>query len=214
MKKSWQNKKTRLKYRKRRCINIKNNSIQEWIPIEYFLDNGIIKLKNKYIKIIKIDPINFNLKSELEKESILNSYKIFLKTCDFNFQILIQSNKEDLSQNISYIKNNVDKENEDYLKDIAKDYINYIININSNKKSSSKNFYIIISSKENNLENEELIIEELNEKFFKIKECLSRCGNIVVGYSNKNELIQIFYSFLNSKKYLDKNKKGGIIYSN
>ena len=91
----------------------KNNSIQEWIPFEKILENGIIKLKdNSYIKIIKIYPINFNLKSELEKEAILNSYKIFLKTCDFNFQILIQSKKEDLSKHFSKIKKiNSEEEN-------------------------------------------------------------------------------------------------------
>lgn len=56
-------------------------SVQEWLPIEKILEKGIIKLKdNSYIKIIKIIPINYNLKSELEKEAILNSYKIFLKT--------------------------------------------------------------------------------------------------------------------------------------
>jgi len=79
-------------------------TIQEWIPIEEILENGIIKLKkNNYIKIIKIIPINFNLKSNLEKEAILNSYKIFLKTCDFDIQILIQSKKEDLSRHFSII---------------------------------------------------------------------------------------------------------------
>ena len=83
-----------------------NNSVQNWLPFEKILENGIIKINNnEYIKIIKINPINFNLKSELEKESILNSYKIFLKTCNFNFQILIQSNKEDLSKHISNIQN-------------------------------------------------------------------------------------------------------------
>jgi len=46
----------------------------------------------------------------LEKSSILNSYKIFLKTCNFDIQILIQSNKEDLSHHISKIKNNVNNE--------------------------------------------------------------------------------------------------------
>ena len=35
---------------------------------------------------------------EAHKEAILNSYKIFLKTCDFNIQILIQSKKENLSK--------------------------------------------------------------------------------------------------------------------
>ena len=67
---------------------IKIKSIQKWIPIEKILDKGIIKIeKNKYIKILKIIPINFNLKTQLEKESILNSYKIFLKTCNFDIQI-------------------------------------------------------------------------------------------------------------------------------
>ena len=123
----------------------KIHSIQKWIPIDYFLDNGIVKIKNnKYIKILKVEPINYNLKSELEKESILNSYKIFLKTCDFNCQILIQSNKQDLSKNISLIKNNLKNKKESFLKNISEDYINYINTININQKSSSKNFYIII----------------------------------------------------------------------
>ena len=44
-------------------------SIQKWIPIEQILEKGIIKIgKNKYIKILKVIPINFNLKTQLEKE--------------------------------------------------------------------------------------------------------------------------------------------------
>ena len=86
-------------------ISKKVNSVQEWLPVDEILENGVIKLKNKnYIKIVKIIPINFKLKSNLEKEAILNSYKIFLKTCNFDIQILIQSNKKDLSNHISKIK--------------------------------------------------------------------------------------------------------------
>ena len=70
-------------------------SVQEWLPFEKILENGIIQMKNKkYIKIMKVLPINYNLKSQMEKESILNSYKIFLKTCSFDIQILIQSSKD------------------------------------------------------------------------------------------------------------------------
>ena len=74
--------------------NKTKKTVQEWLPLKRILENGIIELKdNSYVKIIKIKPINFNLKSELEQEAILNSYKIFLKTCNFHFLILIQSNK-------------------------------------------------------------------------------------------------------------------------
>ena len=73
----------------------KKNTVQRWLPFEKIMENGVIKLKNNsYVKILKISPINFNLKSNLEKESILNSYKIFLKTCNFDIQILIQSSKD------------------------------------------------------------------------------------------------------------------------
>ena len=134
----------------------KNNSIQEWIPFEKILENGIIKLKdNSYIKIIKIYPINFNLKSELEKEAILNSYKIFLKTCDFNFQILIQSKKEDLSKHISNINNQKINENKNIL-EYSNKYIEFIKKLNQEKKSSSKNFYIILKYKNNDKELEEI----------------------------------------------------------
>ena len=180
-------------------------SVQDWIPIDYFLDNGIIKLKNNnYLKIIKIYQINNNLKSELEKNSILNSYKAFLKTCNFDIQIIIQSNKEDLSKHINKIKKQNEIENNFNIINLSQKYINFINKKNKEKNSSSKNFYILIKS-QNNLENSESVIaQELKDKYLKIKDCLSRCGNIVEEIKNKKEIEEIFFSFLNVKKYLSK----------
>lgn len=189
----------------------KINSVQDWLPYVDIYNNGIIKLKNNsFIKIIKVNPINFNLKSNLEKEAILNSYKTFLKTCKFNIQILIQSNKEDLTSHISNIEN-LNKNESDKLKKIKNNYINYIQEINKKRKSSSKNFYIILKeSHENkkeklNEENEKYIIDKLNENYFKIKECLARCGNSVTDIYTKKETEKVLYSFLNSRKELNIN---------
>ncbi|MDO5555896.1 MAG: hypothetical protein Q4G09_04465 [Clostridia bacterium] len=189
----------------------KINSVQNWLPIDVILENGIIKLKNhSYVKIIKIIPINFNLKSNLEKEAILNSYKIFLKTCNFDIQILIQSNKEDLSKHISNVKNQTKKEKEN-IKILSENYLKYIQKINKNKKSSSKNFYILIKENPENKKQkinenlEKIIFDKLNDKYFNIKECLSRCGNIVLDISEKKPAEKILYSFLNSRKDLLEN---------
>ena len=189
---------------------IKNITIQEWLPIEEIYNDGIIKLKNnKNIKIIKVNPINYNLKSDLEKEAILNSYKIFLKTCNFDIQILIQSNKEDLSKHIKNIQKNISKKENKYLEKIAKNYIEYINKINLTRKSSSKDFYIIISNeinkKTNLIQSEEIIKNDLKEKYFKIKECLSRLGNSVVELDNKKDVEKLFYSLLNIRKNLNNN---------
>ena len=94
------------------------------------------------------------------------------------------------------------------LKEIAKEYINYINKINLNRKSASKDFFIIISnkinSKKDSFNSEEILKNDLKEKYFKIKECLSRSGNSVFEISTKQEIEKIFFSFLNTKKYLNK----------
>lgn len=75
-------------------------------------------------------------------------------------------------QKISQItKNNI-------LKKYSEEYIKFIKEKNDRNKSASKNIYLIIMNNSENLE--ENIIQDLNEKYFKIKDCLSRCGNIVL----------------------------------
>lgn len=151
------------------------------------------------MKILKIHPINYNLKTQLEKETILNAYKTFLKSCNFDIQILIQSKKEDLDLHIKNLRKNQNNKNE-YLKQ----YISFIEEKNNENKSVSKNIFLIIKNEEkNNLENfEENIFQELKERYFKIKDNLSRCGNNVQECS-KEECIEILFSFFNTKKYLN-----------
>ena len=186
------------------------HSIQKWLPFEKILENGIIKLKNNsYIMILKIKPINYNLKSNLEKESILNSYKLFLKSFNFNIQIIIKSQKQDLSNHIIKIINSQKKESQ-IIKNISNNYINYIQEINKKRKSSSKNFYILIRENPENKKQkinenlEKIYCDKLNEKYFKIKESLSRCGNKVIQFEEKEEVEKIINSFFNTRKELNK----------
>lgn len=141
------------------------------------------------------------MKTQLEKETILNSYKNFLKSCNFDIQILIQSKREDLTEHIKNIKNISEKENNKIIKKYAEKYIEFIKEKNNINKASSKNIYLIIKNNSENLE--ENIFQELNEKYFKIKECLSRCGNIVIE-CKKEEIKNILFSFFNAKNFLDR----------
>ena len=176
------------------------HSIQKWLPFEKILENGIIKLKNNsYIMILKIKPINYNLKSNLEKESILNSYKLFLKSFNFNIQIIINSKLERFffSNHIIKIINSQKKESQ-IIKNISNKYLENIEKIKLISKSDSKQFFIIINQPQEN-NKEEICIDQLNEKYLKIKEGLLRCGNIVTNVNNEKETKEIIrnYIFLN-----------------
>ena len=121
---------------------------------------------------------------------------------------MIQSNKEDLSQNISHIKKQAQQEKNKKIETIANSYINYIQELNLKTKSSNKNFYILIQFQNNSKkENKELIFQQLNEEYYNIKECLARCGNSVYEYQDKKEVENIIFSFFNYKKYIEEKRK-------
>ena len=128
-----------------------------------------------------------------------------MKTCNFDLQILIQSNKEDLSKHISCVKNSTNNENKT-IKNISELYINYLNLLNNSRKSAVKNYYILIKKQQKNIDNnrikniEEIIFEELNDDFLKIKETLSRCGNLVVDINNNDLCKNILFSFFYPKK--------------
>ena len=49
---------------------IRKLTVQQWLPIEEINENGIIKInKNKYIKILKIIPINYNLNNKKDDKT-------------------------------------------------------------------------------------------------------------------------------------------------
>lgn len=91
------------------------------------------------------------------------------------------------------------------MQNISQNYIDYILSLNKKKKSSTKNFYIIIkySNFDKEIEDyESIACDELNEKYLKIKDCLSRCGNNVINITNETEIKEILFSFLNSQKFI------------
>lgn len=176
-------------------FNKKINSIQEWFCIDDILEDGtIITKENSRVKILKVEPINFFLRSEMEKEVILNSYKNIFKSINFDIQIIIQSTKEDLSSNINYIKS----KNEESLNiessraKLLNNYIEYIESLNQIKKSNNKNFYIVVKEKSEQ--------NQIEDKIIKIKELLERCGNKSLEINSKKEIIKIIEMFYKTRR--------------
>ena len=114
-------------------------------------------------------------------------------------KINIDRNKK-TEYHISKIKDKCKLESNEII-NISENYIKYIYNLNSKKSSSSKNYFILIKKspiiKEN--DNENIIISELNDQFYKIKECLARCGNSVFEIKERDVIINILNSFFNKK---------------
>ena len=161
---------------------------------EKVFNNGIIKTKDSFLKLLKVYPINYNLKSSLEKEAILNSYRLFLKTCNFDIQILIQSKKEDLTYHLKKISNlKIENERMNMYK---KSYIEYLRKVSIENKSSNKEFYIVlkqdIEGEDISFKNSLQIAEnKIFENFMKIKDTLSRTGVIIKQIDSEEEVLNL-----------------------
>lgn len=141
------------------------HSVQEFLQFESILDSGIIKMKDSsYTLIMKVEPINYNLRSELEKTSILNSYKLLFQNINFNIQVLILSKQEDLEEHINKVKSL------NLYPNLTDKYVHFLNSLEEDTKSSLKRFFIVIKSTNK---------DELEENYLKTKETLLRCGNIV-----------------------------------
>ena len=136
-----------------------------------------VKLSDgRKINILKVEPVNFNLKTKSEQRIILEEYKMFLKQCDFDFQIYIQTQKINIENHISEIKKCVNYEPK--LQEMAEDYIRLIEEISNSKSSFTRKFYIVIEEKEENFK-ENIILNGLK-----------MCGNIVTKCENE-EILKI-----------------------
>ena len=172
------------------------NSIQSWLPFLCIEENGIIKLNNnKRIKILKINPINYELMNSKEKEVILDYYKKLLIRINFDIQIIIQSKKQNINNYLNNIKN-YEKYKSKRLKDISDQYINYLKKLNEIDETNNKEFYLIISEENNKNEN-------IEEKVKIIKEELENCGNYIEEINDKEKIKEILLYFINKKESIN-----------
>ena len=150
------------------------------------LDFNFIKDVEKYmvlrvdgvkVNVLKIEPINFNLKTKSEQKNILESYKNLLRQCNFDFQIYVQTKKVDVGKHISEIKKCIKYEEE--IAEMALDYIELIKNTLDSKSSISRSFYMIFEENEN------------DSKSIQIEECLKLCGNIVNKCTKNEKLCKV-----------------------
>ena len=158
-------------------------NIKDWFPIKSIKDNLIYTKDGKSVKLFKVEPINFKLKSDSEKQAILESYKQFLKLCNFDMQIIIQTDNIDMETHFSKI-DTFKKDNEE-LSEMAEDYKNLIKRITKERESISRKFYIVVPNSAKNIKD-------------KIESGLLNSGNSVEECSKK-ETIKVL------KRYFKKN---------
>jgi hypothetical protein len=192
-----------------------NVPTQSHLPIAGIQDDVIIMSDASLRAVLKIDPINFELKSEAEQNAVIFSYQAFLNSLEFPIQIVVQSKKLDLEQYLARIALLQKNTSNELLQLQIEEYVGYLRRLISVANIMAKRFYVIVSyaalSKQAPLaglihrqptgplldqDQFERYRTEINNRAGLIGAGLNHIG-LKVSRLNTQELIELFYAIYN-----------------
>lgn len=119
-------------------------SSQQLVAVENIRD-GIILLRNGGLRaVLQAEGINFELKSPEEQKSIIDTFQEFLTSLDFSLQIVLHSEKIDLSNYLETIKKRQAEETNELLKMQTTDYLNFVDSFSREYNIMTKKFFVVV----------------------------------------------------------------------
>jgi type IV secretory pathway VirB4 component len=193
-------------------------STQEHLPIAGIQDGVVLMTDGSIRVILKVEPINFDLKSENEQNAIIYGYQGFLNSLDFPIQFVVQSKQLDLERYLIRLQESQKVITNDLLRIQIEDYVGFVRRLISVANIMSKRFYTVISysavTKQSNISQFTSIFHkqptgpimdqdqftrfraEANNRASIIANGLGRLG-VKSSLLNTQELIELYYGIYN-----------------
>jgi len=191
---------------------------QEHMEIEEILDDLVITKVGSAALIIQTTAVNFDLLSEYEQDNKIYAFAGLLNSLNFHIQILIKTNRIDISNYVDYLKGQLSKPMSEGLKKQLTVYTEFIQNLIVTNDVLDKKFYMIIpynhsipiDKKAFSKKTEDIRPETVKQKAKLIEQAkiflypkrdhlikqLTRMG--LMGHQlTNNELLELFYNMYN-----------------
>lgn len=107
-------------------------------------DGMIIMADGSYRAVIACQSINFDLMSDREREGVEFSYQNFLNSLNFPVQILVRSQRVDISPYIEKLQNIRRAQDNMLLGVLMDDYVDFIAMLADEANIMDKSFYIVV----------------------------------------------------------------------
>lgn len=117
---------------------------QALLPVADIVDDLILYKNGGAAVVLESTSLNFGLLSEREQESVIASYAGLLNSLNFSVQILVSSQKKDISQYMNFLEEAEKKMHNPKLAGIMNDYKAFIDDAIKKKNVLSKRFFIAI----------------------------------------------------------------------
>jgi len=197
-----------------------SQSTQDFVPIKEIRD-GIVVLKDGSLRsVIMASSVNFALKSDDERTSILLQFQNFLNALDFSIQIFIQSRRLDIRPYLALLEQRKKEQVNDLMKIQTQEYVEFVRKFTDSTNIMTKNFFVIVpysaailqngwkfstllkrkGNKDHVVETDNLSFEEnrtqLEQRMAIVEQGLVRSG-IRIARLGTEEVTELFYKLFN-----------------
>lgn len=163
----------------------KRKSVQEWIPVKDVFEDLIILKDGRYICVLKVMPLNIELKSENEKKRIIQAVHEALNGLNDAIEILSIGRPVDLDQYLNYLQEKSREETMSVKKRLLNEYLKYVASIVTSGEAIERRFFIMLSGKEK---------EELKAKAYELANNLEKSG-LEIELAADQDIIDLLFIF-------------------
>lgn len=156
--------------------------------------NGILILPHyKYRAVLQVSSINFELRSEAEQDTLIDTYQSFLNSLAIPFQIVVRIREMDMDKYLSDFKARMQKEDDQIYKDQVHNYTEFVSGLITKNKILSRHFFVILpfDGKENDFD---VVEQQLGLNTDIVIKGLARLG-MQAKILDSLEVLDMFYSF-------------------
>lgn len=120
------------------------STTQGHLLIADIVDDLLLTKEGGAALILKASALNFSLLSEKEQEAITYAYAAFLNSLSFPIQIVVRSQKKDVSNYLKYLKEQEEKQTNEKLKRLIASYQEFVAQIVKRRNVLEKEFFIVV----------------------------------------------------------------------
>lgn len=178
------------------------NSIQKWLPVLDIRDGIVMTKDSRYVKVLEVMPVNFDLKSLIEQQNIIYYFGSYLKVAPDNLQIKIMTQKADIAGYEARMWALYENEPSESCRAMIEDNISEVRYLAANE-AVTRRFFLIFQHEarmKTRSAAPEAIAERLRDEEQTARRYLDMCGLEVrdVPYADNFQL-ELLYCLLNKK---------------
>lgn len=164
------------------------------IDINGVKDGVLVLSRDRYRTVLSVSPVNFELKSEEERDAIIDTYESFLNSVGCSLQVLVRTREIDMDKYLADLDESKQDEPITIYREQLENYGEFIRGLISTNKILTRNFYVIVPFESNGKLEFDGVKEQLGLKVDIVRKGLARLG-ISSRQLSDLEILDLFYSF-------------------